>query len=295
MKVSVCMITYGHEKFIAEAINGVLMQECDFDVELIIANDCSPDYTDAVIQSIIENHPKASWIKYLKHKENLGMMPNFIFAMQQCKGEYIALCEGDDYWTDPLKLQKQVDFLESNPEYGICFHKVEEINLFDKSKNRIFPNISNNVIYNIEDYILNNLTATCSIVFNRKSSSLPDWFNDLPFGDLGLVLFVMNRFNKKAMVLNDLMGVYRIHPGGVHGKFQENSKTLIKAYNQHISFINIIKSKLLDNRIYGKVFLKKKIMTYSMLSKLYKESKMHFTAKYIDIIILILKVRRKIY
>ena len=118
-KVSVCMITYGHEKFIEEAINGVLMQECDFVVELIIANDCSPDKTDAVIQNILCNHPRASWIKYIKHDKNLGMMPNFIFAMQECKGKYIALCEGDDYWTDPSKLQKQVDFLEANSDYVI--------------------------------------------------------------------------------------------------------------------------------------------------------------------------------
>ena len=142
-KVSVCMITYGHEKFIEQAINGVLMQECDFEVELIIANDCSPDRTDAVIQNILKNHPRASWIKYIKHEKNLGMMPNFIFALQECQGKYVALCDGDDYWTDAFKLQKQVDFLESNPKFGICFHSVEEISLFEISKNRIFPNIGN--------------------------------------------------------------------------------------------------------------------------------------------------------
>jgi len=289
------MITYGHEKFIEQAINGVLMQECDFEVELIIANDCSPDNTNEVIRNILENHPRASWIKYINHKENLGMMPNFIFVLQQCKGKYIALCEGDDYWTDPLKLKKQVDFLEANPDFGICFHKVEEINLFDKSKNRIFPNISNNTVHTIEDYILNNLTATCSIVFNAKSFSFPNWFKDLPFGDLGLVLVVMNSFNKKGMVLNDIMGIYRIHPGGVHGKFQESSKTLIKAYNQHICFAKIIESKLLDNRIYGKVFLQKKITTYTLLSKLYKDFGMDRMANYIDFKIFILKVWKKIY
>ena len=106
-KVSVVMITYGHEKFIREAIEGVLMQECDFEVELILANDCSPDQTDSVIQDIIKNHPKGCWIKYIRQENNIGMMPNFIFALKQCKGKYIALCEGDDYWTDPLKLQKQ--------------------------------------------------------------------------------------------------------------------------------------------------------------------------------------------
>ncbi|MDO9260985.1 MAG: glycosyltransferase, partial [Flavobacteriaceae bacterium] len=108
--VSVCMITYNHENYIQQAIEGVLMQTCNFEVELIIANDCATDKTDEVIQEIIKNHPNSSWIKYTNHSQNKGMMPNFIWAMQQCKGKYIALCEGDDYWTDPLKLQKQVEF-----------------------------------------------------------------------------------------------------------------------------------------------------------------------------------------
>lgn len=293
--LSVSMITYRHESYIKQAVEGVLMQETNFEFQLILCDDCSPDATPQIVQEIIDKHPKGYRIKYFRHEKNIGMQPNGIFALQHCVGKYIALCEGDDYWTDPFKLQKQVDFLDANPEYGICFHKVEEINLFEKSKNRIFPNINNNRVYTIEDYILNNLTATCSIVFNAKSFSLPYWFKDLPFGDLGLVLIIMNSFNKKAMVLNDVMGVYRIHPGGIHGKFQENSKTLIKAYNQHISFAKIIENKLLDNKIYGKVFLQKKIITYTILSKLYKDSEMNSMAKYIEFKILVLKMRRKIY
>lgn len=121
--VSVVMITYGHEKYIRQAIEGVLMQQGDFDLELVIANDCSPDNTDAVVQDVLSHHSNAHWIRYVRHEKNIGMMPNFIFALQQAKGKYIALCEGDDYWTDPCKLQKQVDFLEANPDYSICWTK----------------------------------------------------------------------------------------------------------------------------------------------------------------------------
>lgn len=106
IKASVIMITYGHEKFIEQAINEVLMQEGDFEVELIIANDCSPDQTDAIIRNILENHPRASSIKYINHDKNLGIMPNFLFAMKEYNDKYIALCDGDDYWSDPLNLQK---------------------------------------------------------------------------------------------------------------------------------------------------------------------------------------------
>jgi glycosyltransferase involved in cell wall biosynthesis len=125
LKVSVCMITYGHEKYIREAIAGVLMQECDFEVELILANDCSPDSTDKVIQNILENHPRRLWIKYFNNVENLGMMPNFIFALEQCSGTYVAMCEGDDYWITTDKLQKQVDILERNKEIGLIYTNVK--------------------------------------------------------------------------------------------------------------------------------------------------------------------------
>ena len=142
--VSVVMITYGHENYIKQAINGVLMQECDFEVELIIANDCSPDTTDLVVKKIIEEHPNRNWIKYVKHKTNLGMMPNFIWALEQTKGKYIALCEGDDYWTDPLKLQKQVDFIESHPDY-VLIHS----DFFIKNSNGEYINSARNTISKI--------------------------------------------------------------------------------------------------------------------------------------------------
>src|SRR5690606_34101688 len=122
--ISVCMITYNHEAYIKQAIEGILMQQTNFDVELIIADDCSTDRTETIIRELIENHSENFKIKYYRHDINIGMMPNFIFSLKKCTGKYIALCEGDDYWTDPLKLQKQVDFLEGNPEYGICFHNV---------------------------------------------------------------------------------------------------------------------------------------------------------------------------
>jgi glycosyltransferase involved in cell wall biosynthesis len=124
--VSVVMITYNHQNYISEAIEGVLMQECRFDIELLIADDNSPDNTESIVQSFA-CHPNFNRVKYTKHKENKGMMPNFIWALEQCKGKYIALCEGDDYWTDPLKLQKQVDFLEGNEEYGLIHTDVNHL------------------------------------------------------------------------------------------------------------------------------------------------------------------------
>ncbi|HAT80174.1 MAG TPA: hypothetical protein DCS17_01820, partial [Flavobacterium sp.] len=132
--VSVCMITYLHENFIEQAINGVLMQKGNFEIELIIANDNSPDETNIIVQNCIVNHPNGSWIKYTHHKTNLGMMPNFVWALQQCKGKYIAICEGDDFWTDSFKLQKQIDVLVNYPNLAGCFHNSEERFWCDYSK-----------------------------------------------------------------------------------------------------------------------------------------------------------------
>src|SRR5690349_16516557 len=110
MKVSVCMVTYNHEKFIEKAIEGVLMQETDFDVELVIGEDFSTDQTRSIIEKYQQKYPGKIIIAPSEH--NLGMMKNFVNTLNTCTGEYIALCEGDDFWTDPTKLQRQVEFME---------------------------------------------------------------------------------------------------------------------------------------------------------------------------------------
>ena len=111
VKVSVAMITYNHERFIAQAIESVLMQQTDFAVELVIGEDCSTDGTRAIVRDYGERYPER--IRLLLPEHNLGMMPNFVATLKACRGQYVASVEGDDYWTDPHKLQKQVDFLES--------------------------------------------------------------------------------------------------------------------------------------------------------------------------------------
>lgn len=272
MKVSVLMITYGHEKYIRQAIESVLNQQCDFDYELIIANDCSPDSSDEIITEIIKNHSKGNLIEYIKRSKNIGMQFNYFDAYQKSRGEYIANCEGDDYWTDPLKLQKQINFLKHNSDYGICFHNVTELNTFDESKNKIIPNVVNDYEYNIEDYILGNRTATCSIVFNKSYLKLvPDWFFKVLFGDLALILTIMYNSNAKGYVLKDNMGVYRIHENGIHGSLLKNNKSLIKAYRQHIQFTRLISKEFLIEKKYQKVILTKLKNTYTVLSRLYKD------------------------
>lgn len=236
LNVSVCMITYGHEKYIREAIEGVLMQECDFEVELILANDCSPDQTDAAIQDILSNHPRASWIKYINHEKNLGMIPNFIFALQQCKGEFIALCEGDDYWIDPLKLQKQVDFLETNPDYVIHSGAASVIReIEDRGEFIGLANKEN--VFLLESFYSQNNLVTCTVMFRNCITIFPREFYKVPFGDWFLYVILLHKTGLKAYKSNQFYSVYRILDCGAM-----KSQSALKICENHIEQIVKIKS-----------------------------------------------------
>lgn len=205
--VSVIMITYGHEKFIRQAIEGVLMQQCDFTVELIIANDSSPDNTDAVVQDVLSHHPNAHWIRYVRHEKNRGMMPNFVFALQQATGKYIALCEGDDYWTDPYKLQKQVDFLEANPDYVLCFHKVKILKPSGEIVDDFITKVPDN--YESQETLarLGNYIHTPSVVFRNIIREFPYEFSLSPIGDYFLYMLLAG--HGKLKYFDEQMAIYR--------------------------------------------------------------------------------------
>lgn len=208
-KVSVCLITYGQEEFIEQAINSVLMQKCDFDLEVILANDCSPDNTDIIIQNILQNHPNSSVVKYIRHEKNIGMMSNFIFAIQQCKGKYVAICEGDDYWIDENKLQKQINCLENNPQYSLCFHDVNVIE--DNKKLRQYVN-KNETVFQTKDLFERHFIPTVSIVF-RNIIQFPNWLYSVQSGDKALLLLASLKGDFKY--LPEVLAAYRIHGGGI--------------------------------------------------------------------------------
>ena len=131
--VSVCCITYNHELYIRQAINGFLMQKTSFPIEIIIHDDASSDNTARIIKEFADMYPDIIVPIYQTiNQYSLGIKPLQNIVWPIVRGKYIALCEGDDYWIDPLKLQKQVDFLEANPDYGLvhtsCQHTVKNNN-----------------------------------------------------------------------------------------------------------------------------------------------------------------------
>lgn len=207
--VSVQMITYGHEKYIAQAIEGVLSQEVNFNVELIISDDCSPDNTKDIVLEKISNHANGDWVKYFRHEKNLGMVENGIFAFKKCKGKYIAVCEGDDYWTDPSKLQKQFDILEENKSYGLVYtnySKLIGMDFFENAKK--FRNYRD-----LESYFQDQwpFLYTGSWLLKNEISNL--LFLDNKYGNLpGDVQILCHVLASKYQVyyLNETTGVYRI-------------------------------------------------------------------------------------
>lgn len=119
--LSIIVITYNHEKYIRKTLESILDQKMDFEWELIIANDASPDNTHKEIETLISDHPKKEHITYYNHEQNLGMMPNFRFALSKASYPYIAICEGDDFWLDPQKLAKQIRFLKDHKTVDFLF------------------------------------------------------------------------------------------------------------------------------------------------------------------------------
>lgn len=278
--VSICCATYNHENYIKQALEGFLMQIVNFSIEIIVHDDASIDNTSNIIREYAKQHPQIITIIQPENLMSKGLNPTIEYCLLKAQGKYIALCDGDDYWTDPLKLQKQVDFLEQNEDYVMCTHVANEINEVLGTEH-VFPIINQNSQKNIEDYILSNLTATCSLVFRTQySRDIPEWFNTVKFGDLGLMLLLFYRSKKKMMILKDCMSDYRVHSGGIHGSLKNNNDSLIKAYKMHLEFIKIINDKLFLGNKFQDVVLKKKINTYSMITKLYKEKSNFFFCIY---------------
>lgn len=266
--VSILMITYGHEKYIRQAIEGVLMQETGFDFELIVANDKSPDNSDKVIVDLIENHPKGKLIKYIDRKNNIGMQANFSDAYSNCSGKYIALCEGDDYWTDPLKLQKQVDFLETNTNYSGCFTDVSLL-----KEDKFTPNALKEKHKKDSDSIsifYDTWIPTLTFVFRNSMliKPLPDQFNKVYNGDL--FLFYLLAQNGKIGYLDIVTGVYRQHKKGAW-----SGANKLQKLNKSIISLILMNSFFSDNKQINAILKERLLNTYWRKCKFQYNSKQY--------------------
>ncbi len=224
MKLSVCITTYNHEKYIAQAIESVLMQRTNFDYEIIIGEDDSADNTRQIVKEYKSRYPDKIRL-FLNDRKNVIYINghptgrwNFINNLKHAQGKYIALLEGDDYWTDPYKLQKQVDFLDSHPNFAICFHWagwLVEATGDIRSWNYGPPEMKS--FYTVDDLLEHsNFIPTCSTVFrNNVPKEFPDWYYNIEVGDLPL--HIMNAQHGKIGFIDEKMAVRRWHSKGLYG------------------------------------------------------------------------------
>lgn len=204
--VSVCMITYNHEPYIAQAIESVAQQKTNFPFELIIGEDCSTDHTREICNKYQEKYPQL--IRLHLHEQNVGVMRNFNTSLNACNGKYVALLEGDDYWTDPHKLQKQVDFLEEHPEYIGCAHRVTVIGLKDSHMG-----IKRDRTYEMKDLLSHRPFHTASLLINKDITGPYDFPATITSGDRAL--YIQCASHGPFYYSAECMAVYRKHEGGL--------------------------------------------------------------------------------
>lgn len=208
-KVSVLLLTRNHEPFIAQALESVLEQQTAFPVEIIVGEDASTDQTRALVEQYARRYPGR--VRPLYHPRNVGAGANLRACLAAARGEYLAMLEGDDYWTDPQKLALQVQWLDAHPDFTICFHPVTMIRdeqPVPTAEQRIYAQ----EVYGFADFLIDTVPHTGSVVLRNCLRPVPNWvFAAFPL-DFPLVALYAER--GRAYLLPRTMGVYRLHAGG---------------------------------------------------------------------------------
>lgn len=213
-EVSVCCITYNHEKYIQETLNGFLIQETDFPFEILIHDDASIDGTADIIREYVKKYPDL--IKPIYQSENQysrskKINPEFNFS--RAKGSYIALCEGDDYWIDPNKLRIQKQFLDQNPDYVICYTDAMAITENGTDLSDQYPAIRDDLA--AEELQKCPSIYTLTTMFRNLISTNPPELAIARYGDLTM-WSRLGEFGKGKFLAEIKPSFYRIHQAGVH-------------------------------------------------------------------------------
>jgi glycosyltransferase involved in cell wall biosynthesis len=264
VKLTVITSTYNHEKFIRQALEGFVMQRTNFPFEVIVHDDASTDETADIIREYKEKYPHIIRpIFQTENQWNKGISATVAFASPQVKGEYVAFCEGDDYWTDPNKLQKQADFLDSHPDYSVCFHPVKVICDDNSHDSTIFPRPKfrfNKTTLTLEDLLKRNFIQTNSVMYRWRfgNENIGEIF---PKGILPADYFfhLLHAEKGKIGFISDVMGVYRKHRGGMWWGAGESDDFFIRNGCAHILFWQAIQERYHKNTDAERLLLAKKI------------------------------------
>ncbi|MEQ8625756.1 MAG: glycosyltransferase [Vicingaceae bacterium] len=230
--ISVRLMTFNHAAYIRDAMDGIMKQETSFSVEVVVGDDFSTDGTLDIIREYkdtgdikIKILDREEGGEYWIMRQEKGRLYNFSNILDNCKGKYIALLDGDDYWTDSLKLQKQVDFLEENQEFNICFHKVNVLKgnefVSDDYVESRYPSHKNSVADLFDLLRHDNFIHTPSVVFRNTGESLPIEFFHSPVGDY--LLHITSAHYGKIKRFDEKMAVYR-KGAGIYSTISKQEK-----------------------------------------------------------------------
>ena len=268
--VSIVCTTYNHQAYIKDALEGFIKQKTNFQFEIIVHDDASTDNTAKIIREYEAKFPELFANIYQKenqYSKNTNEVEKIV--IRAARGKYIALCEGDDYWTDPLKLQKQVDFLEKNQEINLCFHQVNYIGL--NNHHLQFPQNSfeenNSQFFTYENVLEYWGINTCSIVFRKTFVEIPFYLTDFAVGDQLLCYFI--NLDKNFYYISDIMASYRITETGFTGTILKNQ------LKSKLEFPLLDKINYLTNNKYRTVIKKRKLRTIMKDLKTMKYSGMY--------------------
>ena len=225
MKLSVFVVTYNQEKYIGQCLESIASQEVAFDYEVIVGDDCSTDQTGMICDKFAENHPN---FHVYHHPKNLGHVKNWEFVLNHCTGKYVAMIEGDDYWTNCHKLQQQVDFLDSHKDYVLSFHKVDLVyEQPDHPNETLFQHLEERE-YSIREIYETWSVLTSSVVF-RNDIGPVSFPKDIFFSDIFLFLTIMQHGHAWC---HDLHGVaYRRHNNNQSSS--QSVRLVIQLYKQY--------------------------------------------------------------
>ena len=225
--LSIVSLAYNHELYIAQALESFLLQTTSFPVEIVVGEDCSKDGTRDICMHYVKQYPGK--IRVITSERNVGPHDNFRRTVLAARGTYIALCDADDYWTDPNKLQKQVDFLEANPEYRLCYTNARELN---QRTNTFSPTVLGQSHSSLEDLLLTNNVPTMTAVFRKSmydafvSEIFPHSAN-WKMGDYPLWLFIAAK--SKVKLLDGITATYRV---------LEESASRSKNIDHYVDFVS---------------------------------------------------------
>lgn len=242
IKVSVCVVTYNHEKFVAKMLDSILMQQTTFDFEIVVGDDYSKDNTRAILTDYQQRFPDK--IRLLLHPKNMGLNGKFnaLATFAAAKGEYIAQFDGDDYLLVPDKLQKQVEMMDANPHYSACFHNAKVV-YDDNAAPPHLVNWINQKEFTVDDLIGEDelcFIATSSLMFRTEDFAKnpdPEWTNLSTSGDIPRNIMLATR--GPIGYIDEVMSVYRKQRGGA--SFADNHYGKDFLFNRIEMYSNIDK------------------------------------------------------